>query len=186
MDQLAQGPVILAKDGHHLLRLAGLGERGEVPQVAEDDGDLSAVAVEDILAGIKNEVRDLRGEEPAKAAEPLELTDLALDPGGQLLVPPGEFLRLTGDGVVVVLDPGQRRDPDEQLALVERLHDEVVSTRFEREDPLLASARSDQAPGEKGPRLAGADPPADLVAIHVRHEDVEENEVDHALGHEME
>ena len=35
VDQLAQRCVIFVEDGHHLLRLGGLGEGGEAAQIAE-------------------------------------------------------------------------------------------------------------------------------------------------------
>src|SRR5439155_14257806 len=47
--QLAERGVVLAQDAHDLLRLGDLGERGEPAEVAEHDGDLAAVALEQSL-----------------------------------------------------------------------------------------------------------------------------------------
>jgi hypothetical protein len=48
-DQLAQRGVVLVQDTHYLLGLGRLGESGEPTQVAEDDDDLPAMAVEERL-----------------------------------------------------------------------------------------------------------------------------------------
>ena len=59
------------------------------------------------------------------------------DPGLEFGVPLGQLVGLPPDGVVVALDPRQRRHPGEQLALVERLGDEVVGARLEGGQPLF-------------------------------------------------
>ena len=50
------------------------------------------------------------------------------DPRLEFGVPLGQLGGLPPDGVVVALDARQRRHPGQQLALVERLGDEVVGT----------------------------------------------------------
>ena len=66
--------VVLAEHRHHLLRIGGLGERGEAAQVEEDDGDLAPVALQRILgAAGDDEVGELRREEALQPADPLEL-----------------------------------------------------------------------------------------------------------------
>ena len=57
------------------------------------------------------------------------------------LVPRGELVGLALDRVLVALDPGQRRHPGQQLALVDRLGQEVVGAGLERLDLLLVAAR---------------------------------------------
>ena len=49
VDQRPHRPVVLGEDAHHLLGLAGLGERGEVPQIGEEHDDLAAMALEQVL-----------------------------------------------------------------------------------------------------------------------------------------
>ena len=66
--------VVAAEEAEHLLRLSRLGERREVAQVAEHRGDLAPVAGEERLAlGARDQLRDLRREEPC------QLAALALD-----------------------------------------------------------------------------------------------------------
>ena len=59
VDQLPQLAVELGQDGHHLFRLRGLRERGEAPEVAEDDRDLASVALQHALVIV---VHDQLGE----------------------------------------------------------------------------------------------------------------------------
>ena len=66
---------------HDLLGLARLGERREPPKVAEDHHDLAAVAVQErLVARVHDQLGELRGQEPAELAHPLELADLGLHP----------------------------------------------------------------------------------------------------------
>ena len=46
VDQRSHRPVVLREHAHHLLGLAGLGERREVPQICEEHDDLTAMAFE--------------------------------------------------------------------------------------------------------------------------------------------
>ncbi len=69
----------------------------------------------------------LRGEEPSQSIHPLQLLNLLLDSGLEIGVPLGQFSRLPGNGVVVLLDPSQRGDTRQQLAPVDGLVDEIVS-----------------------------------------------------------
>jgi len=67
-----QGPerrVIVAEHRHHLPGLGDLRERSEAAEVAEDRGDLAAIALEEPLAVIRYDIGELRREE---APEPLE------------------------------------------------------------------------------------------------------------------
>ena len=77
--------VVLLQDAHHLLGLARLGERREAAQVAEHDDDLAPVALEErLVAGVDDQLGELRGQEPPEPTHPLELRDLRLDPRLQL------------------------------------------------------------------------------------------------------
>ena len=64
------------------------------------------------------------------------------------LVPCGQLVGLTLDGVLVALDPRQGGHPRQQLALVDRLGEEVVRSRLERLDLLLFAARRDHHDGQ--------------------------------------
>ena len=79
-DQLARGGVVFAKHAHHVLRLDGLGEGGEAPQVAEHDRDVAAVAAEGVVgAAAEDGLGELWREEAAELADALELGDLLGD-----------------------------------------------------------------------------------------------------------
>jgi hypothetical protein len=68
--------------------------------------DLAAVALEErVLAGRHHQVGELRRQESAQPAEPLELIDLRLDALLELTVEGGELRRLRHDRVVVLLYP---------------------------------------------------------------------------------
>ena len=82
VDQLAERPVVLAEHPHDLLGLAGLGERREVAQVAEDHHDLAPVAVQErLVAGLDDQIGQLRREEASEPTEALELARPAPAPG---------------------------------------------------------------------------------------------------------
>ena len=69
--------VVLAEHRHHVLGLDRLRERGEAAQVAEHDGDLAPVALQErVVARGDDQLGELRREEAAQPAEPLELVDL--------------------------------------------------------------------------------------------------------------
>jgi hypothetical protein len=93
-------------------------------------------------------------------------------------IPGGQFVSLAPDGVVVLLDPRQRRHAREQLALVEGFGDEVVGARLEGGQSLFGSAGGDHHDGQEFRCGSGAYPAADLVAVHLRHQNVEQHDVD--------
>ena len=112
---------------------------GEPAQVAVGRRDLGAMAgQEPLVATLDDEARDLRREEPAQPADPLQLLDLRCHLLLELAVPRVELGGLPLDRVVVALDPDQRPHPRQQLGLVERLGDEVVGAGL---DARAASAR---------------------------------------------
>ena len=91
-DELAQGGVILAQNAHRVFRLNGLGEGCEAAQVAEDDGDLTTVTLEDRFVAFRDdEVGNRRRQKSPESPDPLDLSHLRLDPLLQLLVPFGEL-----------------------------------------------------------------------------------------------
>ena len=61
--------------------------------------------------------------------------------------------------------------------VVERLCDEVVRTGLDRLRPLRPGARREHDHRQHGRLLTLAEPPADRVAVHLRHHDIEEHEV---------
>ena len=178
-DQVAERVVVLLQHAHHLLRLARLRERGEAAQVAEDHDDLAPVAGQErLVAGVHDQLGQLRAEEPAQPAHPLQLRHLALDPRLQFLVPRGQLGSLPLDRVLVPLDPGQRRHPGEQFALVDRLGEEVVRPGLERLHLLLVAAGRHHHDRQVRRVHLVPDPPAHLVPVHPRHQDVEQDEID--------
>ena len=187
VDEVAERGVVLAQHGHDVLRLHGLGEAREAAQVAEDDGDLATVAAQEgVVAGRDHELRELRRQEAPQPAEALEGLDLRLDPLLELAVPGRELVGLRLDRVVVALDAQQRVDSRKQLRLVERLGDEVVGARLDRSELLLLAAGGDHHDGQEAGGDVGPERPADLVAVHLRHQDVQQDEIDRLCGDALE
>jgi hypothetical protein len=181
---LTDAVVVVAQDVHHLLGLRPLRERREALQARADQGDLRPVALEDsIVAGRDDEVRQLPREEAPQAPEALDLPHLLGDPGLECAVELDELGGLLADGVLVPLDAQQRAHPRQQLGAVEGLGDEVVGARVEgRNLLLLAAGRDHQHREGLGGRVL-PQAPAHLVAVHPRHEDVQQHDVGLALGH---
>ena len=76
----AETVVVLAQHRHHLLGLGGFGEGGEAAQVAEHDGDVAAVAFEQLLAARRqHQLGDLRREEALQPGHALDLAELLGD-----------------------------------------------------------------------------------------------------------
>ena len=175
--------MILSEHPHDLFGLAGLGERREVPQIAEDDHDLTTMALQKTLVA-DDQVGQLGRQEPAESAGPLEFLQLLRDPTLELGIPLRQFVGLSADGVVIALDPCQRPHAGQQLRLVDGLHDEVVRSSLEGDDPLLVSAGRDHHDGKELGGGRGADPPTHLVPVHAGHQDVEQDDVD-VLGLEQ-
>ena len=85
--------MILAQHRHHLLGLGGLGEGGEAAQVAEHDGDVAAVAVEQLLAARgQHQLGDLRREEALQPRHALDLAELLGDALLEALVHLGDLV----------------------------------------------------------------------------------------------
>ena len=85
--------VVAAQEAEHLFRLGRLGERREVPQVAEHGRDLAPMAGQHRLAlGARHELGDLGREEAGQLAtlafDRLEQAGIG-DPDGRLLGKPG-------------------------------------------------------------------------------------------------
>ena len=121
---------------------------------------------------------ELRREEALEPAHPFELVDLLAHPLLELAVPLRQLGLLRLDRVVVALDAQQRAHPGQQLGPVERLRDEVVRARLDRRALLEVLARRDHDERQEPRPLVGADAPADLEAVELGHDDVEQDEVD--------
>ena len=78
---------------------------------------------------------------------------------------------------MVALHPQQGPHPGQELGLVERFAQEVIRSRLEPLDLVFGLARRDHDDGQVGGGRVGPEPAADLVAVHARHENVEEDEV---------
>jgi hypothetical protein len=88
--------------------------------------------------------------------------------------------------VVVLLDAQQRLHAGEQLGAVERFRDEIVGAGLECAKLLLVPHRRDHHDRQRDRARVFAQPSADLVAVHVGHEDVQQDEVDGARADEAE
>ena len=107
-DELSERGVVGAQDGHHVLGLAGLRESGETAQIAEDDGDLAPVAVEQrIVARGHDQVDQLGCEESLESSHPAQFVDLFADATLELGVPSLELRGLGLDPVAIALDADQ-------------------------------------------------------------------------------
>ena len=78
---------------------------------------------------------------------------------------------------MILLDPDQRADACEQLRLVKRFHDEVVCPGLERLQLLLSAARGDHHYGKELRSRRRADAPAQLISVHLGHDDVEQDQI---------
>ena len=100
----------------------------------------------------------------------LERVDLALD---ALLERPVQLLDL----VLVALDAQERAHARQQLAVVERLGDEVVGAGLDRLGLLRPDAGGDHDHRQERGVLVRADAAAHGVAVHPRHDHIEEDEI---------
>ena len=90
--------VVVAQQRHHLFRLGALGKAGEAAQIAEHDNDLAAMAFEDAFIALgDDQVSQLRREEAAQFAGPLDLGELRGNARFELAVPPGDFVGTRAD-----------------------------------------------------------------------------------------
>lgn len=81
------------------------------------------------------------------------------------------------------LEAHQRAGAREQRQIVHRLGEEIVGTAFQRLDPVgdLGKRRHHDHRNVRGVRI-GLDPAADVEAIHLRHHDVEQDDVGRRRG----
>jgi hypothetical protein len=177
-DQVAERVVVVVEHPHHLLRFGGLGEGREPAEVAEQHGDLPPVAPEEgLVAGGDHQVGQLRREEPAQPSHPPELLHLPLDTLLQRAVQLGQLGGLPFNGVVVALDADQGPHPGHQFRLVEGLGHEVVGAGLDRPDLLLVATGGDHDHGQERRGRVLPQPAAHLVAVHLGHDDVEQDQV---------
>jgi hypothetical protein len=171
-DELAHLGVVLAQHGHDLFGLRRLREGGEAAQVEENHGDVAAVALEGILGAAGDDgFGELGGEEALEPAQALELGDLGLHALFEGAVELGQL-------VPELLDPEERADAGKQLRLVDGLGQEIVGPRVDPLDPLLRRIEGgDHDHGKERGGRVGAEGLAHLVARHLRHHHVEENEI---------
>ena len=172
----ASAVVVFAQHRHHLLGLGGLGEGGEAAQVAEHDGDVLAVAVEQLLAARRqHQLGDLRRQEALQPGHALDLAELI---GDALL----EVAVHVGDLVVQLLQPQHGLDPRHQRHLVDRLGEIFVGAGLEPGHHVLGvglgGAQDDRHERQRGVALELL---ADLDAVDLRHHDVEQDQVGQQL-----
>ena len=87
--------MVLAQERHHVFRIGGLGKAREAAQVAEQRGDLAAVAFQLLLVSRRDDqVGNLRRQEAAQPPHALDLADLLVDALLESLVQGAQLLRL--------------------------------------------------------------------------------------------
>ncbi len=177
-DQVSERSVVLAQDGHEVLGLDRLREGGEAAQVAEQHGDLAAMAGEErVVARRRDDLDDLGRKEAFQAPHPLELVDLLAHALLEHPVPFRQLGRLRLNSVVVLLDSDQRTDTREQFGLVERLDEEVIRTRLDRLHLRLVAVSCDHHDRQKARGGLLAQLSTDLIPVDARHDDVKQDEV---------
>ena len=190
-DDRPERRVVFAQEVAHLFRLAGLGKRGKPAQVAKHDDDVAAVGFEDALVALRDDqLGELLRQEALQVTGPLDLAELGLDPGFELLVPQRQFAGLVFEavglllhGVVQPLDAQHRAHPREQRRLVDRLCQIIVAAGFEPGHHVLrVGPGGDQDDRDERQRGIGLQLLYGLDAVELRHLDVEEDEVGQLLA----
>jgi hypothetical protein len=178
-NELAHLRVVLAEDAHHLFGLRGLREGGKASQVEEDDGDLPPMRLERIVRAPRHdELGELGREETLEASELLELAHLLLHAPFEGPVPLGALLGEALQGVMEVLDPEHRLDPSHEGRLIHRLGEVLVAAGLEaRHDVLGIRLGRDEDDRREGQRCVRTEAPANLESVHLRHHDVQEDQV---------
>ncbi len=135
----------------------------------------------DVILVLGDDREPLHRVELGAIREPLRLGHLferGAQAGGALLDRLLEMGLMALQRVLRLFHLQQREGPDAKLRLVHRLGDEVVGARLDRAQPIFAARHR----GHHDHRHAGGlgilpDAAADLVAVHARHDDVEQHEV---------
>ena len=178
-DQLAERSVVLLEHRHHLFRLTRLSERRESSQIAEDHDDLATVTPRNESSPELITSSATWGERNRRSRFiRCRSSNCVCTRASSSAFHSSQLSRLPGDGVVVPLDPSQRRHSGQQLALVERFADEVVGSSLDSPRLLVVSARGDHDDRKKRRTRLAADPSAHLVAVDAGHHDVQEHQID--------
>src|SRR5436309_16037550 len=121
--------------------------------------------LEDLLAASDDRLSHGLREEALEARQTLELRNLVADTLGELFV---HVLEL----VLQRLDPQKRAHASEELLPIDRLGEEVVGADLEPLDALaLRIERSDQDDGQERGFRRRTQPPAEIVAVDLGHQD---------------
>ena len=122
--------------------------------------------------------RELGREEALELGEALQLGHLFRDAALEIPVECRQFARLVLHRVVEALDAQQRPHPRHQLLLVDRFGEEVIGARLQSLDALFVRIeRGDHDHGQYLRLMPSADRSAHLIAVHFRHDHVEQHEV---------
>ena len=166
VDRAAKGGVIGAQQLHHFVGIGAVGERGEAAQIEEHRGDLAPVRLEQPLAAGDDGFGHRPGEKALEARQALELRHLVAHALGELGI---DVLQL----VLQRLHPQERAHAREQLLPVDGLRQEIVGAGFQSLDALaLRVERRHQDQRQERGLGRGAQPPAKIVAVDPRHQDV--------------
>ena len=162
-DQRAHRGVVGAQEAEYLLGFGGLGEDREVAQVTEHRGDLAPVAGQHRLAvGARHEGRDLWRQEAR------QLGALSVDGREQVAFVVAEPLLRQGR-----VHPGSKDLRIDRLGqVVGRAHLDAADHAVE-----LVDAR-DHDDRQVAQPIGGPQRCERLVAVHDRHHDVEQDEID--------
>ena len=179
VDQRAHRRVVGVQHRLHLLRLGGVGERGEAAQVDEHVADLAAVRrrsdsspAATIASATLGEKKRLRRDRRSSCAT------CSATRSSSFWFHPASASAWRAHLVLQRLDAQQRPHAREQLGLVDRLGQEVVGAGLDALDALLLRVeRRDQHDRQQRRRWVGAEATADVVAGQARHHDVEQHEV---------
>ncbi len=179
MNQRAERCMILPKNGHHLFRLGDLRERGEAPQIAEDDRHFAAMALQRLHGRRRqDEIGDLRRKKPLETARALDLDHLLGDPPFQFVVPRRELGRLLFGAVVQFFDSQHRPNARDQRRLIDWLCQIFVGARFQSGDHVLRIGPGCDENHRDEPEAGVAfQPPARLEPVHPRHRHVEQDQI---------
>jgi hypothetical protein len=86
-DLLANGRMVFTQQRHYVFRISAFGKTSEPAQVAEECGNLSAVALKLLLApGCNDQISHLRRQEPSQPAHAFDFAYLVGDALFELLI----------------------------------------------------------------------------------------------------
>jgi hypothetical protein len=178
VDEPTEVREVVAQNRYYLLRLGRLRKSREPPQITEQHGHISAVAVQELFARGQNDLGNLRRQESLEAAHAFDLGDLLRDALLERAVPVGEFARLPLHLVMKLLEAQDRSHARYQRGLIDRLGQIFVGPGLEPRDhiPGIGPGRH-QNDGHERQLGILLEPAADLDAVDLGHHYVEQDQI---------